>query len=227
MSMPTSGPQPIRILIVDDHAIMREGLRMLIENRPGMVVVGEGANRVDALAAAAREHPDVILLDLDLGGDMVLDCIPELLAASGGARVLILTGVRNPDLHRQAVRQGAMGLVLKEKATEVLLQAIEKVNAGEVWLERVMMASVLDQMRRGPEQPSPEAARIATLTPREIEVIPLICEGLKNREIARRLFISEVTVRHHLRAIFAKLEVTDRLELLIYAYRHGLARPSP
>ena len=219
--------QPIRVLLIDDHAVVRTGLRMLIESRSGMRVVGEAANRSDALAATAREQPDIILLDLDLGGSSSLDFLPELLSAAATARVLTLTGVRDPELHRRAVRLGVMGVVVKEKAAEVLLRAIEKVHAGEVWLERAMITRVLREMTRRdePTQTDPEAAKIATLTAREREVIALIGEGLKNQQIARRLFISETTVRHHLTAIFAKLGVADRLELVIYAYRHGLAKP--
>src|SRR5204863_7278946 len=148
-------------------------------------------------------------------------------SAAATARVLTLTGVRDPELHRRAVRLGVMGVVVKEKAAEVLLQAIEKVHAGEVWLERAMITRVLREMTRRdePTQTDPEAAKTATLTAREREVIALIGEGLKNQQIARRLFISETTVRHHLTAIFAKPGVADRLELVIYAYRHGLAKP--
>ncbi|MBI3325997.1 MAG: response regulator transcription factor [Nitrospinae bacterium] len=134
--MAISPPTPIRILIIDDHAILSTRLRMLIESQPGMAVVGLAANAPDALAAATRERPDIILLDLDLGGQSALDFLPELAAAAPNARVLILTGVLDPDLHRRAVRMGAMGLVLKERAAEVLMQAIEKVHAGKVWLER-------------------------------------------------------------------------------------------
>ena len=198
---------------------------MLIESQPGLQVVGEVGNRTDALAVAACEQPDIILLDLDLGGDSALDCIPALLAVADQARVVILTGVYDSELHRRAVHLSAMGLVLKEKAAEVLLKAIEKVHAGEVWLERAMTASVLSEItRRQDQQANPETAKIATLTAREREVIALIGEGLKNQQIAKRLFISETTVRHHLTAIFGKLGVSDRLELVVYAYQHGLAK---
>jgi DNA-binding NarL/FixJ family response regulator len=120
-----------------------------------------------------------------------------------------------------------VGLVLKEKAAEVLLKAIERVHAGEVWLDRTLLASVLGDLTRASlKQPiDPEAIKIATITAREREVIGLIGQGLKNRQIGERLFISETTVRHHLTSIFGKLEVADRLELVIYAYRYGLARP--
>ena len=219
-------PLPIRILIIEDHTIVRAALHMLLENSPGLRVVGETANRSEALSLAACEQPDVILLDLDLGDSSGLDLLPELLAVASSARVLILTGVHDPELHRQAVRLGAVGLVLKEKSTEILLRAIEKVHAGEVWLERSMIATVLNEITHKNEgqQTRPEAAKIATLTPREREVITLIGEGLRNKQIAQRLFISETTVRHHLTSIFSKLHVSERLELVIYAYRHGLAK---
>jgi len=215
------------VLLVDDHRILCAGVRMLLESQPGMVVIGEASCRASALAMAAREQPDLILFDLDLGGEMALDCIPDLLAAAHKARVLILTGMRDPELHCQAVRLGAMGLVLKEKAAEVLLQAVEKVMAGEAWLERGMMAAVLGSMARPStaQGANPEAGKIARLTDREREVVALVCEGLRNKQIAERLYISDTTVRHHLTAIFAKLAVSDRLEMVLYAYRHGLAKP--
>lgn len=223
--MSISVSQLTRVLIIDDHAIVRTGLRMLLESQAGITVVGEAANHADALAVAVREQPDIILLDLDLGGESSLDCLPELLTVASEARVLILTGVRDPELHRHAVYLGAMGLVLKEKATEVLLQAIEKVRTGEVWLEGAMIASVLREVvhAREARQADPEAAKIAALTERERQVITLVGQGLRNKQVAERLCISETTVRHHLTAIFAKLKVADRLELVIYAYRHGLA----
>jgi len=225
--MATSLCQPIRVVIVDDHGVVRAGLRMLIESRPGLTVVGEAGNGSEALAVVAHTQPDIIVLDLDLGGENGLDHFPELRAAASAARVLVLTGVRDPELHRQAVRLGAMGLVLKEKAADMLLQAIEKVHAGEVWLESTMVADVLGALTgtRASQPPDPEAARIAALTEREREIVTLIGQGLRNKQIAERLGISETTVRHHLTSIFAKLEVSDRLELVIYAYRHSLAGP--
>jgi DNA-binding NarL/FixJ family response regulator len=226
--MATSLSQPIRVVIVDDHAVVRTGLRMLIESRPGTSVVGEASNGAEALAVVAHTQPDIIVLDLDLGGESGLDCLPELRAAASTARVLVLTGVRDPELHRRAVRLGSMGLVRKEEAAEVLLQAIEKVHAGEVWLEPAMIASVLGEMTgtRASQPLDPEAAKIASLTEREREVVTLMSQGLRNKQIAERLGISETTVRHHLTSIFAKLGVNDRLELVIYTYRHGLTGPS-
>jgi len=219
-------PSSVRVLIVDDHGIMRAGLRMLLESQPGLVVVGEAATCAEAVALATSTQPDVIVLDLDLGGENAIASMPTLLRAPD-TRILVLTGVRDPEVHRQAIRQGALGLVVKEKAAETLLHAIMQVRAGEVWLERTMIAQVLGELTR--PQPAPqvsaEAANIAKLTEREREVITLVGEGLRNRHIAARLYISEATVRHHLTAIFAKLGIADRFELAIYAYQHGLAKP--
>jgi DNA-binding NarL/FixJ family response regulator len=140
----------------------------------------------------------------------------------------VLTGVRDVEMHRRAVRLGAVGLVLKEKAADVLLKAIAKVYAGEVWLDRLLIANVLSEITRPTSQSlDPEDIKIKALTVREREIIKLIGQGLKNQAIANRLCISEATVRHHLTSIFGKLGVGDRLELAIYAYRHGLARFVP
>jgi len=225
MSLPPL--QSVRVLIVDDHGIMRAGLRMLLESQPGITVVGEASTCADTLALATSTQPDVIVLDLDLGGENAVESIPTLLRTAPDTRILVLTGVRDPEVHRHAIRQGALGLVVKEKAMETLLQAIMKVRAGEVWLEPTMIARVLGDLTRPQASPqiSAEAAKIARLTEREREVITLVGEGLRNKHIAARLYISEATVRHHLTAIFAKLGLLDRFELAIYAYQHGLATP--
>ena len=139
----------IRILLIDDHAIVRSGLRMLVESRPGWGVVGEASRRSDAVDLAAREQPDVILLDLDLGNDNGLEILPDLLAAARSARVLILTGVPDPELHRRGVRLGARGVVLKDNAVNVLLDAIETIHSGGVWLDGTMAAILVAEMQQG------------------------------------------------------------------------------
>jgi two-component system nitrate/nitrite response regulator NarL len=215
--------EPIRILIVDDHAVVRAGLRMLIDQNPAMKVIGVAGNGAEALALAASEQPNMIILDILLGDEDGLTLLPELREAATDARVLVLTGLRSSESQRRAIVAGAMGVVLKEHAAEVLLKAIIKVHQGEVWLDRSMMGSVLDEMTQAPEI-DPEKARIASLTDRECQVIALIAEGLKNKQIGERLFISETTVTHHLSSIFSKLGVSDRLELIIYAFRNRLAQ---
>ena len=216
----------LRILIVDDHRVVRAGLRMLIEAQ-GMQVVGLAGNRAEAVELATREQPDLILLDLDLAGEDGLSFLPELKAAATNSRVLVLTGIRDQEVHRRAMKLGAVGVVLKDQATEVVIKAITKVCAGEVWLDRATMGNLFIEMtKKGSGDAGPDEARIKSLTEREHQVIGLISEGLKNKQIAERLFISETTVTHHLSSIFSKLDVSDRLELVIYAFGHNLARLS-
>jgi DNA-binding NarL/FixJ family response regulator len=217
--------EPIRILIVDDHAVVRTGLRMLIEQNPTMKVMGLAGNRSEALALAASEQPNIIILDILLGDEDGLSFLPELLKVASKARVLVLTGLRSSEAQRRAIFAGAMGVVLKDHAAEVLINAIKKVHEGELWLDRSLTATMLDEMRG--RKIDPEQAKIDSLTNRELEVLALITEGLRSKEIAQRLFISESTVTHHLSSIFSKLEVSDRMELMLYAFRHGLAKIPP
>lgn len=239
--------RPVRILLVSGLVIVRTGLRKLIDAWPGTEVVGEAANCADAVDDGAQT--DIFLFDCDFctvecfkapaptgAHDSDLPCendclgsLRQLLDAVRGARVVLLTNGYNPALYRQAVRLGVMGLVWKRESAEALLRAIEKVYAGELWLSQTLVISMLDQapsVVKAPT-PDPEAARIAALTAREIEVVALIREGLKNRQIAERLFISEATVHHHLTTIYDKLCISGRLKLLLFAQRHGLGdRPS-
>lgn len=216
----------IRIALVDDHTIVRAGLRMLLQQYAHLHVVGEANRRGDVLALLEQHAPDIVLLDLDLHGESALEILPQILEHSA-TRVIILTGARDPEVHRAAVRLGATGLVLKDQASEVIVNAIEHVYAGEAWIDPSIVAGVLHELARGSaaRQKNPEERKIASLTERERQVVALICEGLPNKQIAQRLAISETTTRHHLTSIFDKLDVTNRLELVIYAYRWNLAKP--
>jgi DNA-binding NarL/FixJ family response regulator len=226
MTKPESAKKPIRVLLVDDHTVVRTGLRMLIESQPTMQVVGEAGNKADALTITAREQPDIILLDLFLGQENAIEFLPELLTAAEDARVIVLTGFRNPAEHQRAVRLGAMGVALKETTPQLLLRAIERVHAGEVWLDRSLTSNLIVELRgtHKPTKAQQQEDGIGKLTSRELEVIALVGEGLRNKQIADRLCISEITVRHHLTSIFEKVKVLDRLELLIFAYQKGLVK---
>ena len=232
MNLPENAPvsESVRVLLIDDHAVVRRGLRMLVESEQGLVVVGEAGDRAGALPLAQGEQPDVVVLDLDLGAESGLDMIGDLLATSPGVRILVLTGMRDLTAHRRAFNLGATGLVEKDAAAEVLVKAIRRVACGEVWVDPEKMAGVLADAS-GPAVPpgvrrdDPEVARIAQLSARELEVTSLIGEGLCNKKIGERLSITETTVRHHLTSIFGKLRVHDRLELLLYAYRHRILKP--
>jgi len=218
-------PAKIRILIVDDQLVVREGLRMLIENHPGIKVAAMASTRSEALDIIAREPLDLIILNLELGGHSALTFIPQLREAAKNARILVLTGQRDSQTHQKAAELGAMGVVSKENAADLLLKAIEKVYKGEAWLDRLTLGNLIFQLSsQEKDSVDPRTKKIASLTDREREVIALIAEGLKNRQIAERLFISHVTVTHHLSSIYSKLGVSDRLELVIYAFANKLAK---
>ena len=215
----------VRIVLIDEHELFRAGMRLLLTRQPGFEVVGEASNRLEALQLLKREQPDVTLLSIDSNYGSSLDFLPDLFGAAETTRILVLTGSNDPELHRRAVYFGAIGVVSKDKPSGILIKAIERVHAGEAWLDRSMTASVLRDLSPSnrPKKQDPEGLKIASLTEREKEVIKLVGEGLKNKQIAERLFISDITVHHHLTSIYSKLEVADRLELLIYAYRNSLA----
>jgi DNA-binding NarL/FixJ family response regulator len=226
--MSDSHNQPIRVMIVDDHQIIRDGLREFIESRPGTSVVGDAGTRALALEVAAREQPDVIVLDLDLGEVSGLDLLPELLHAAARASVIILTGMRDSEKRDRAMELGAKGVVLKEHGVAELLNAIEKVHrTGEYWLEPGAARRLLDRKRPAVEPVDPEAARIAELTPTESALIAYIGKGLDNKQIAEQMNMAESTVRNNLTRIYDKLDIKGgRLALLVYAYKHGLVKPS-
>jgi DNA-binding NarL/FixJ family response regulator len=170
-----------------------------------------------------REHIDIILLDLDLAGESGVDLLPELQRVAPHARVIILTGSQDAAMHQRAVQRGAKGVILKSEASDVLHRAIQEVQAGGIWLDSALTARMLSGTLTTPEA-NPEEAKIASLTLREREVITLIGQGLTNKEIAQRLSVSATTVNHHLTTIYAKLKVPNRLDLAVYAYRHGLTQ---
>jgi DNA-binding NarL/FixJ family response regulator len=197
---------------------------MLIESQEGMRVIGLASARNEAVSVAAMKQPDIILLDLHPGNQDAMEFIPDLHAAAKDARVLVLMGVSDPQAHTRATLLGAIGVLSKEETAAVLVKALVKVSMGEAWIDRATMASVLTELSRRNEtvEIDDEAAKIATLTDRELQVVSLVCAGLKNKEVADRLFISESTARHHLSSIFSKLGVACRLDLIIYANRQGL-----
>ena len=215
----------IRVLLLDHHTLTRQGVRGLLESQPDIEVIADSGSSEAGLQLATSLCPDIILLELNLDGELNIDIIADLLRDCSYAKVILVTAIEEQGVHHMAVQMGVMGVVKKTQTGDMLVKAVRKVFAGEVWLDRVMMADVLTQITRpGAKHGSSEAAKIASLSEREREVVDFIGMGLKNKEIAERLFLSEVTIRHHLTSIYNKLEVSDRLELLIYAYRHGLAK---
>jgi DNA-binding NarL/FixJ family response regulator len=226
--MANSSEHRIRIEIIDNHVLVRAGLRLLIEAQRGLEVIGEAGNVDEGLELATRLKPDIILLELNLSEDPSFYVIPQLISTSDHARVILVTSASNSQFFLKAVQNGVMGVVTKTQRPEILIKAIEKVHAGEVWIERSLMANLLTRLSQNSRNggPDPEAEGIRELSNRERQIIQLIGHGLKNKQIAVQLCISETTVRHHLTSIFCKLRVSDRLELLVYAHRSGLARIS-
>lgn len=223
---------PIRVLLADDHTVVLWGLRQLIEsNQPLMCVSGTASNRRDLLAHPALADTDVLLLDLGLSDGDALSCIRQVSAA--GVKVIVLTGNLNAAQHLEAVMQGARGVVLKSHPTEMLLRAIERVHAGEVWVERALMAQVLGNVSgmagsaSTPTStvPSAHAQRIASLTPKERQVVQAVVQhrGAKGLVVAETLGMSEHTLRNHLTVIYSKLNLHGRLDLYAFALEHGLA----
>lgn len=220
---------PIRIVLVDDHRIIREGLREFIESRPGMRVVGDAGDPSGALDAVARERPDVVVLDLDLGGTSGLDLLPEILRTAPTASVIILTGMRDTSKRDRAMELGAKGVVLKENGVTELLNAIEKVHrTGDYWFEPGAAKRLMESRRENSAAAlDPESAKISTLTPTERTLITYLGKGLDNRQIAHEMHMAESTVRNNLTRIYDKLDIKGgRLALLVYAYQHGLVKPS-
>jgi two-component system, NarL family, nitrate/nitrite response regulator NarL len=216
----------IRVMLIDDHKTMLWGLARLIEGEnSSMEVVGTACNCDEALEQIGKLVPDVILLDLDLGGKCSLDILPALLA-NGMSRVLVLTGSGDQAMLDSAVRLGARGVVRKDASAELVLKAINKVHQGELWIDHEMLDRVFDEFMhpKAMRKPDHEAEKKATLTVKERKIIGAIIEGrgALNKEIAKQIFISEHTLRNHLTSIYQKLNVSNRLELYVYAVKHQL-----
>ncbi len=217
---------PIRIFILDSQALVRAGLRLIIENRRGMIIIGDSGDISEGLEIVACQKPDIILLNFDNLDDLSLDVISRYVRAGNHPRIILITNSTNSQMWVRAIKEGVLGIILKTQPPEVLIKAIEKVHCGEVWIERSMIARVFASLSDANQRAEmdPEMEKISQLSDRELQVIRLIGLGLKNQQIASRLCLSQTTVRHHLTSIFRKLGVTDRLELLVFANRCGLTK---
>ena len=211
--------RPISVLIVDDHPVVRRGLRILLEVQDGIEVAGEAGDGAAALALAAEHAPDVILLDLKLPGMDGIAVLAELRARHGAARVLVLTSATAPAAASLAVRSGAAGVLYKDVDPDALVRAIRSVHDGHL----VLAPEAAGSLVRGAGLP---VAGIDALTSREREVLAEIAKGRSNREIARALGVAEKTVKAHVSAVLAKLGVQDRTQAALLAVRTEQA-PSP
>jgi DNA-binding NarL/FixJ family response regulator len=211
-----SEPESIRLLIVDDHPVVRDGLRGLFTGEEGFDVVAEAANGSDAVVRAKAHDPDVVLMDLRMPGMDGVSAIRALAAEGVRARVLVLTTFDTDSDVLPAIEAGATGYLLKDAPRDELLRAVRSAASGEAVLSPTVASRLLDQVR----QPVKE-----TVSQRELEVLQLVSSGATNREVAERLFISEATVKTHLLHIYAKLGVNDRAAAVGAAFERGLLTP--
>ena len=222
--MKSISSEQIRIVIVNSHTLTRAGLKMLLESCPEFKVVGETGKTLEAVELVSSLKPDIILLKLDPINSIELDIIKKFTRKSKCSRIILLARSDENLLQVKAVKEGVLGIILETQTPNILFKAIQKVNAGEVWIERSMMANLLNGLNNSQHyiDQDPITKSISQLSVREHQVIQQIGQGRKNSQIAEALYLSETTVRHHLTTIYAKLGVSDRLELLVFAHRHGL-----
>jgi two-component system, NarL family, nitrate/nitrite response regulator NarL len=209
----------IRLVLADDHPLLLTGLAQLFQNEPDFEILALCADGAQALEAVRRQRPDLLILDLKMPGKDGLAVLRELHAEGSATRVILLTAALEDGEVLEAVRLGVDGVVLKEAATDVLLRAARQVHAGGQWLER---RSVGHALQRTYEREAEARSVAAVLTPREVEIARLVAAGLRNKEIAKRLCISEGTVKIHLHNIYEKVKVPGRIELAFYLQKKGL-----
>jgi NarL family two-component system response regulator LiaR len=217
----------IRVLLADDHAVVREGLRTLIGTEPGMEVVGEAADGVETVLKARALQPDVILLDMVMPRKDGLEAINEIMRQDPGARILVLTSFSHDDKVFPAIKSGALGYLLKNASPQTLLDAIRDVYRGQPTMSPDIAGKLIRELQHSSNLPPTEEP----LTAREMDVLRLIAQGLTNQDIAEALVIGVGTVRTHVSHILAKLHLANRTQAALYALREGLAplagQPSP
>jgi NarL family two-component system response regulator LiaR len=210
--------KPIRLLIADDHHIVRKGIKVLLATEKDMQVVGEAENGAEAVEKAAALEPDVILMDIVMPEMDGIEATRKITAARPESRILVLTSFAADDKVFPAVKAGALGYLLKDSTPEQLLEAIRQVHRGEPSLEPAIARKVLQELSRPAGKPTSEP-----LTEREMEVLRLIAQGMSNKEIASKIFVAEWTVRSHVSNILGKLHLASRTQAALYALRAGLA----
>jgi DNA-binding NarL/FixJ family response regulator len=220
---------PVRILLADDDDLVRTALRMILESEPDFTIVGEASNGAQALDMALRVKPDIVLMDIqmpEMDGIAATKRLVESVAADG-PRVVVLTTFELDQYVFEALRAGASGFLLKRTPADELINGIKVVAGGEALLSPSVTRRLIREFVKRPSS-TPDrsvAQRLDTLTERELEVLTLVAQGLSNGEIAGRIFVSEGTVKTHVRRVFSKLDVRDRTQAVIFAYNVGLVRP--
>jgi DNA-binding NarL/FixJ family response regulator len=216
---------PVRILIADDHGVVRAGLRALLEHHDGFHVVAEAADGEDAIRKAQTWKPDIAVLDIRMPGISGIEVCRQIVASVEGCRVIILTTYAEDELLFAAIRAGASGYVLKRIGDNDLVQAIERVSRGENILDSALTATVFSEVRKAGQ--SQRAAAFSDLTPQELSVLSLLAHGMTNRQIAVRLYLGEGTVRNYVSSVLAKIGVANRAEAAAYAVKNHIDEVMP
>jgi two-component system, NarL family, nitrate/nitrite response regulator NarL len=219
----------VRIVLADDHPIVRDGLKKLLELEDDFEVVGEAGDGREVLDKVHELDPDVLLLDLRMPNLDGLSALQALQQTNKRTRVIILTASEDKNEFVQAMKLGCSGIVLKQTAPDLIVKSIRKVNSGEIWLDSLTTAAVMRHFSTGQESSGAGGGKgreRSPLSAREREIVALVAQGYKNKEMAEKMFISEQTVKNHLHNIFDKLGVSDRLELALYAIHKGLHLPA-
>jgi two-component system nitrate/nitrite response regulator NarL len=216
----------VRIVLADDHPIVRDGLKKLLQLEEDFEVVGEAGDGREVLDKVHELDPDVLLLDLRMPNLDGLSALQALQQTNKRTRVIILTASEDKNEFVQAMKLGCSGIVLKQTAPDLIVKSIRKVHSGEIWLDSLTTAAVMRQFSTGLEGSGGagggKGRERSPLSAREREIVALVAQGYKNKEMAEKMFISEQTVKNHLHNIFDKLGVSDRLELALYAIHKGL-----
>jgi len=215
----------LRVMLVDDHEVVRLGLAALLQDQPGVSVVAEAGSAEEAIRAVERTQPDLVLMDIRLPGESGIAACQTITTRWPQTKVIMLTSYADDDLIFQALQAGAAGYVLKQVGNEELLRAIEAVRQGEALLDPAVTRRVIERVRQ--REREAETAAFRDLTERELEVLALMAEGKTNAEIAEVLTLSEKTVRNHVSVILEKLGVSNRIEAATYAVRHNIKRLVP
>ena len=218
-------PQPVRVLLVDDHALFRSGIRALLQEYPDFEIVGETADGMEGVKRAKQLRPDVVLLDLNMPGVSGSDALRLMLQDSGEVHVLMLTVSEDADDLLDTLRAGATGYLLKNIEADTLANAIRMAARGEPVISQPMMSKLLAVHNERSSTPAADTAALGKLTPRERDILVCVAKGLSNKHIARDLEVAESTVKIHVQSILKKLHLNSRVQAAVFAVEHGVARP--
>ncbi|MBN1680198.1 MAG: response regulator transcription factor [Anaerolineae bacterium] len=224
--MPENPVAPVRLLIADDHAVVRAGLRALLEQQPDFAVVAEAESGIEAVRQAVAHQPDIVVMDIRMpGGLSGIEACEQIMDQLPQTKVIILTSYAEDELVMDAVRAGSVGYVLKRVGSSDLVDAIRTVSHGDALIDPTMTKALLEEVRQAAKVK--EASAFSELTPQEMRILALMVEGLTNREIAAQLFLGEGTVRNYVGNILSKLQVSNRAEAAVFAVKNHIERHLP